>query len=393
MDEVHFKTNDERGRVEFIGPRCGNLRNWKHVMVGLSQRLNDNQLLYSTFFSLTIVGSPSVILCSPSNMPPSNVQGLNEIDTTTTPKSFSSDSRDLLNFPNYSDFNAQLDLWTTISFESEDHLLRKGDSSHSRDGKSSGGDGDDDESSKDSDILYPGDAHENVVTGIPLPTQNTPSAPASGSRQVQQPLDLAALLGSFGVNPLGIQLQQQLQQQLQMQQSTPAGPTIPANMPALAQLLSLPLHTSPQAQTPIPTSPVSDVQGQLNKQSPPAPKRTRVTKSPTDTVVASINSPSEYNSPTPLNPAEDKRRRNTAASARFRLKKKEREAALEKKAKELEVKVSALEKECEGLRRENGWLKGLVVGVTGVAAPPQLSSLDIRTGTKRQREDDGAGDR
>jgi len=96
----------------------------------------------------------------------------------------------------------------------------------------------------------------------------------------------------------------------------------------------------------------------------------------------------------PLGAAEDKRRRNTAASARFRLKKKEREAALEKKAKELEVKVSELEKECEGLRRENGWLKGLVVGVTGgVAAPPQLSSLDIRTGTKRPRESDGALDR
>ncbi|KAI0339951.1 hypothetical protein BDW22DRAFT_1296185, partial [Trametopsis cervina] len=59
--------------------------------------------------------------------------------------------------------------------------------------------------------------------------------------------------------------------------------------------------------------------------------------------------------------AEDKRRRNTAASARFRLKKKEREAALEKKAKELETRVGELEKECEALRRENGWLKGLVV--------------------------------
>ncbi|KAF9227920.1 hypothetical protein BS17DRAFT_640171, partial [Gyrodon lividus] len=59
--------------------------------------------------------------------------------------------------------------------------------------------------------------------------------------------------------------------------------------------------------------------------------------------------------------AEDKRRRNTAASARFRLKKKEREAALESRAKELEERVVELERECQGLRRENGWLKGLVV--------------------------------
>jgi len=323
-------------------------------------------------------------------MPPSNVQGLNEIETRS-PKSYSSDSRDLLNFPTYSDFNAQLDLWTTISFESDDHLLRKGDSSRPAEGKSPGDDGDDDDASvKENDLLYSGDGHENVVTGIPLPTQNPPPVPASGTRQVQHQLDLAALLTSFGVNPLGIQLQQQLQQQLQLQPPTATGSTLPPNMSSLAQLLSLPLPTSPQTQTPAPVSPASDVQTQLNKQSP---KRPRMTKSTVDSSAVSTSSTNEYDS-TPVNPTEDKRRRNTAASARFRLKKKEREAALEKKAKELEVKVSELEKECEGLRRENGWLKGLVVGVTGgVAAPPQLSSLDIRTGTKRPREDDGTLDR
>jgi hypothetical protein len=162
-------------------------------------------------------------------------------------------------------------------------------------------------------------------------------------------------------------------------------------MSSLAQLLSPSLPPPPKHEPPFP-SPASDVQVQLNKQSPPAPKRPRVTKSPTDTGAVPTSPPDEYSS-MPPSTAEDKRRRNTAASARFRLKKKEREAALEKKAKELEVKVSELEKECEGLRRENGWLKGLVVGVTGgVSAPPQLSSLDIRTGTKRQREDDGALD-
>jgi hypothetical protein len=50
------------------------------------------------------------------------------------------------------------------------------------------------------------------------------------------------------------------------------------------------------------------------------------------------------------------------------LKKKEREAALERRAKELDERVVELERECEGLRRENGWLKGLVVGVTGAGA-------------------------
>jgi hypothetical protein len=92
--------------------------------------------------------------------------------------------------------------------------------------------------------------------------------------------------------------------------------------------------------------------------------------------------------------AEDKRRRNTAASARFRLKKKEREAALESKSKELEIRVTELERECEGLRRENGWLKGLVVGVTGAGAPHPQQGL-VATATervKRTREDaDSAG--
>ncbi|KAG8907938.1 hypothetical protein FRB99_001446 [Tulasnella sp. 403] len=72
----------------------------------------------------------------------------------------------------------------------------------------------------------------------------------------------------------------------------------------------------------------------------------------------------------PLTTAEDKRRRNTQASARFRLKKKEREQAMESKCRELESKVGELERECEALRRENGWLKGLVVGVTGGTGMP-----------------------
>jgi len=79
--------------------------------------------------------------------------------------------------------------------------------------------------------------------------------------------------------------------------------------------------------------------------------------------------------------AEDKRRRNTVASARFRAKKREREAALEKRSKELETKVANLERECESLRRENGWLKGLVVGVTqrkadGAGAKRKRVSVD-----------------
>lgn len=57
---------------------------------------------------------------------------------------------------------------------------------------------------------------------------------------------------------------------------------------------------------------------------------------------------------------EDKRRRNTAASARFRVKKKQREQALEKTVKEQTDKNTVLETEISRLRMENKWLKDLV---------------------------------
>jgi len=58
---------------------------------------------------------------------------------------------------------------------------------------------------------------------------------------------------------------------------------------------------------------------------------------------------------------EEKRKRNTEASARFRLKKKERNLNLEQTISELSGRAEELEKEAENLRRENGWLKEIVV--------------------------------
>ncbi|PSS00589.1 hypothetical protein BD289DRAFT_29635 [Coniella lustricola] len=58
---------------------------------------------------------------------------------------------------------------------------------------------------------------------------------------------------------------------------------------------------------------------------------------------------------------EDKRRRNTAASARFRVKKKQREQALEKSAKEMSDKMSQLESKISQLETENQWLKKLIL--------------------------------
>lgn len=70
---------------------------------------------------------------------------------------------------------------------------------------------------------------------------------------------------------------------------------------------------------------------------------------------------------------EDKRRRNTAASARFRIKKKQREQALERTAKEMSEKVGALEQRISQLEMENKWLKNLITEKNGKSG----AGLDI----------------
>jgi len=75
---------------------------------------------------------------------------------------------------------------------------------------------------------------------------------------------------------------------------------------------------------------------------------------------------------------EDKRRRNTAASARFRIKKKMREQALERTAREMSVKVETLENKLRELELENKWLRSLVI-----EKDPRL--LDVERPGKRRR--------
>ncbi|GIK03719.1 hypothetical protein Aspvir_007793 [Aspergillus viridinutans] len=75
---------------------------------------------------------------------------------------------------------------------------------------------------------------------------------------------------------------------------------------------------------------------------------------------------------------EDKRRRNTAASARFRVKKKLREQALEKTVKETNEKNAALEARVTALELENQWLKNLITEKNGKSAEEtKKSETDI----------------
>jgi len=322
-------------------------------------------------------------------MAPSSLQGLNVVHPAPAQgRDYASDSQNLLDFPTYRDYSSELDLWTNLTFESDEPLHRKRGARSIDSAKPAssddGAEDDDEAAAKESDMLYPGDAHENIVTGIPLPNQSAqshlnntgPTRPAVAA----PPIDLANFLTSFGIDPFGLQAQQ-------LQQN--------AAIPTLAQLFSLPGAAAAASQAGA-IAAQEPSKGESSQSSAlPAPKRARTHKnSITSSVPVSVatspapegDSPVEYNG-TPVSPAEDKRRRNTAASARFRLKKKEREAALEKKAKDLEVKVNELEKECETLRRENGWLKGLVVGVTGGAVQHQPPSSEVRAGAKRLRDE------
>lgn len=75
---------------------------------------------------------------------------------------------------------------------------------------------------------------------------------------------------------------------------------------------------------------------------------------------------------------EDKRRRNTAASARFRIKKKQREQALERTARELTDRVTELQSKVSQLEMENKWLKNLIVGRDSSSSTPTENETPSR---------------
>jgi len=266
-------------------------------------------------------------------MAPSSLQGLNLIHP---PHSTSqSQTQDLLSGPPFPDL-----LWSNLVFDSDDGPVA------------------DDKYSK-----RPGNDQEEV--DLDEHTRDANSN-AHHQEQEQQPaFDLNAFLANLSQPPAATTIAPSLVQLLALHsaiQSPPGATSFQA--PQVQQHQSAASSTSSTPKT-------------SQEDYPPA-KRARARRSS----VSTVDSPQDE-AANGVSAAEDKRRRNTAASARFRLKKKEREAALESKAKELEGRVNELERECEGLRRENGWLKGLVVGVTGAAQGTQ----PVQTGSKRGRDE------
>ncbi|CAK1362561.1 unnamed protein product [Cercospora beticola] len=88
---------------------------------------------------------------------------------------------------------------------------------------------------------------------------------------------------------------------------------------------------------------------------------------------------------------EDKRRRNTAASARFRIKKKQREQALEKQAKEMSDKVASLEGKVQQLEMENKWLKELITEKSDVKTLDFAQMKKESDDRKTENRTDGVG--
>jgi len=293
-------------------------------------------------------------------MSPSNLQGLNIVQSAQ----HSSNSHELLLSQVYPDLAAQLDLWKNLAFNSDEPIAPRHEE-HEGAAKSLM---EEEARSPVSGEKAVHHGHINIVTPANVPA--TPNPSNSVAAQSASLFDIDSFLNSLGIDAFTAHTSQ-----LQRQSTTIT--------PSLAQLLVLRPSYIPaisaglpqyivDAVAPLPfTRPTSIPSEEPNVSTAKRARTRRVS-------VTSTNSNEESLPPNlSLSPAEDKRRRNTVASARFRLKKKEREAALEGKAKELETRVNTLERECEDLRRENGWLKGLVVGVTGAAQGPTSTGLTV----------------
>jgi hypothetical protein len=310
----------------------------------------------------------------PSGMTPSNVQGLNNVHSPPSPNQ---DSDSFSNTLSYQDLSAQLELWAKLAFDNdvphENYSKEKESEGSSREGKNM-------DKNDALEWLALHGAHHDVDTGKTAIIEDNISTGATISGSMPPPqtsFDLTNLFAGFGFDSLLV-------------------PQIPNSqqadiVPSLAQLLaadpSITALFQQQLQQSHPPQPPSTYSDQPSSESVPErrSKRSRTRNLSISTVDSTPDFLDGDGTPspntTPLSVVEDKRRRNTAASARFRLKKKEWETALEKKSKDLEGRVEELERECEGLRRENGWLKGLIVGASS-AAPNQVVTAPIAEETK-----------
>ncbi|KAL5528735.1 hypothetical protein ACEPAF_7872 [Sanghuangporus sanghuang] len=335
-------------------------------------------------------------------MAPSPLHGLNIVQTDSASDQYTDNGQDsLLANAHFPDLAAQLDLWSNLTFQTDESPIDRTVARKPRDDDQASpslvGDDDKDDDVTDAEGPAPLEAHVNPVNPTPVSNPQQSVVPPHG----QVPYDMGSFLAGFGIDPY------------LLPQITPQPPVpVPQQAATLAQLLATyPLAAAPfvphaaQLSGIAPAALSNTAQSSPTSSQPASEPSTHSKRTSRPRKASSPSSPTNgENGESPesgsvvvqtMAAAEDKRRRNTAASARFRLKKKEREAALERRAQELEARVNTLERECEGLRRENGWLKGLVVGVTGASQGAQVvpspSPSQASSGAKRKRgNDEGA---
>ncbi|KAM7199562.1 hypothetical protein V8F33_004373 [Rhypophila sp. PSN 637] len=135
-------------------------------------------------------------------------------------------------------------------------------------------------------------------------------------------------------------------------------------IPAFPEQLNLqPIQPNPHTAYPSHVSPHQQPGYVPNAGAPVPPQRTGIGEKRKAEQIGVTNSSGRILSleeQSRLAAEEDKRKRNTAASARFRVKKKQREQALEKSAKDMADKVTKLEERISLLETENRFLKSLV---------------------------------
>ena len=401
------------------------------------------------FFSrLLFTPSPSLAIVAPlsQHMAPTSamLQGLNIIHQS--PQQSFADQNDLANEPLSHDLAAQLELWSSVNFASDEPLLDNRDrdsvdcldnvydsskSSQSGQQQPSSTLIDSTLSSPPPTSLFPN--YDSYLSGFPASVADTFSVPAAfGNMMFPHSGSSTASGHDNSNNSVSI-----VHPSLNLGHFTRTGLLLSPPDASFA-------HDHEQQQN----RSAASVRSRGGESSPPAAKKSRTSLggAAATSRVKSISTPPSHTRPslgsadadqfsdeyddtqtppphqaasgttgtaaaasggkkdisTPVSATEDKRRRNTAASARFRLKKKEREQAMERRAKDLEGRVGELERECEALRRENGWLKGLVVGVTGsvpgtapadaagvtgFAPPPTPVPASTTAGGKRDRDE------
>jgi len=142
-------------------------------------------------------------------------------------------------------------------------------------------------------------------------------------------------------------------------------------------------HNVPQsAQSPTSSSPYSQT-------SPTNGLPSHGTKRKVDSLTSDPKSPPQnLSEASRLAAEEDKRRRNTAASARFRVKKKEREEALVRTVKEVTDKNTALERRVNDLEMENALLSKLLTKKNESKDDARINELREKT-IARGKGDEG----